>query len=120
MSAFHAYRWLDLFYDYSPSTIASLSSTRGNDSRVNDPTQPTRVVEGIRLRAYHLLIFVAPIGMLGGVPFANGVRTLPFGLPFLLVWIAAWVIATSVCMAVLYALDGRRTDSASPDSAGSP
>jgi hypothetical protein len=76
--------------------------------------------DSIRLRAYHLLIFVSPIGMLGGVPFANGVRTLFFGLPFLLVWIASWVIATSVCMAVLYAIDERRQELTPPDSAKSP
>jgi hypothetical protein len=87
---------------------------------VNRSAQIEPQADNIRLRAYHLLIFVAPIGMLGGVPFANGVRTLVFGLPFLLVWIAAWVIATSVCMAVLYAIDGRRSDVMPPDNAGGP
>jgi hypothetical protein len=63
----------------------------------------------LRLRAYHWLAVVPPIGMLGGVPFANRVHTLVLGLPFLLSWIVAWVLLAATCMAVLYALDHRAT-----------
>ncbi len=45
--------------------------------------------------------------MLGGVPFANRVHTLVWGLPFLLLWIVAWVLLTAGCMMLLYALDHR-------------
>jgi uncharacterized protein DUF3311 len=61
----------------------------------------------IRRRVYHWLALVPPLGMLGGVPFANRVHTLVLGLPFLLLWIVAWVILTAGCMALIYALDRR-------------
>jgi Protein of unknown function (DUF3311) len=71
---------------------------------MNDgPQGPPRT----RLRAYHLLALVPAIGMLGGVPHANHVRTRVVGLPFLLFWILGWVIATSVCMGLLNYLDRR-------------
>ncbi len=63
----------------------------------------------LRLRPYHWLAVVPPIGMLAGVPFANRVRTLVLGLPFLLSWIVAWVVLSAACMALLYALDHRAT-----------
>lgn len=62
-----------------------------------------------RLRKYHWLAIVPPIGMLGGVPFANRVHTLVLGLPFLLAWIVGWVVLASGCMALLYTLDHRAT-----------
>jgi hypothetical protein len=37
--------------------------------------------------------------MLGGLPFANRVFPLVFGLPFLIAWIVGWVIATAAIMA---------------------
>jgi hypothetical protein len=61
----------------------------------------------IRRRPYHWLAVVPPLGMLGGVPFANRIRTLVHGWPFLLLWIVAWVILTAGCMALIYALDRR-------------
>lgn len=61
----------------------------------------------IRHRAYHWLALVPPLGMLGGVPFANRVHALILGLPFLLLWIVVWVLLTAGCMALLYALDHR-------------
>jgi hypothetical protein len=69
-----------------------------------------------RLRAYHWLAFVPPLGMLGGVPFANRVHTLVLGLPFLLLWIVVWVILTAGCMALFYFLDHR----AAVDERGRP
>lgn len=60
-----------------------------------------------RLRPHHLLAVVPPAAILGGVPFANGVRTTVFGLPFLLFWIVACVLATSLVMAIVGALDRR-------------
>lgn len=61
----------------------------------------------LRLRAYHWLAVVPPLGMLGGVPFANHVHTLVLGLPFLLFWIVVWVVLAAACMALLYTLDHR-------------
>jgi hypothetical protein len=61
----------------------------------------------LRLRSYHWLAAVPPLGMLGGVPFANRVHTLVLGLPFLLFWIVGWVILAAACMGLLYHLDHR-------------
>jgi len=61
----------------------------------------------LRLRAYHWLALVPPLGMLGGVPFANRVHRLVLGLPFLLLWIVIWVVLTAACMALFYSLDHR-------------
>jgi hypothetical protein len=69
-----------------------------------------------RPRAYHLLALVPSLGMLGGVPFANRVHTLVFGLPFLLFWILAWVVATAVCMTVLYSIDRRVQPDVEPEN----
>ena len=66
-------------------------------------------------RAYHLLALVPSIGMLVGVPFANRVHTLVFGLPVLLLWILAWVLATAACMTVLYTIDRRVQPDLEPD-----
>ena len=65
----------------------------------------------LRRRAYHWLALIPPLGMLGGVPFANRVHALVLGFPFLLLWIEVWVILTAACMALIYALDHR----AAPD-----
>ncbi len=73
------------------------------------PTEPRTLP--LRFRAYHWLALVPPIGMLGGVPFANRVHTLVLGLPFLLLWIVVWVVLAAGCMVLLYALDHR----AAPD-----
>jgi hypothetical protein len=62
-----------------------------------------------RLRRYHWLAVLPPLGMLGGVPFANRIHTLVFGLPFLLFWIVAWVVCAAACMSLLYAFDHRAT-----------
>jgi uncharacterized protein DUF3311 len=62
-----------------------------------------------RLRGYHWLAVVPPLGMLVGVPFANRVHALVLGLPFLLLWIVVWVVCTAGCMTLLYALDHRAT-----------
>jgi hypothetical protein len=58
--------------------------------------------------------------MLSGVAFANRGSRFVFGLPFLLVWIIAWVVATSVCMALLYAIDQRRQPASDPSETESP
>jgi Protein of unknown function (DUF3311) len=56
--------------------------------------------------------------MLGGVPFANRVHTLVFGLPFLLLWIVVWVLLTAGCMTLLYALDHRAAAVATDERGG--
>jgi len=58
-----------------------------------------------RWHRYHLLGFLPTIGMLGGIPFANRVYPLIFGVPFLFAWIAAWVLATSLIMWCILRLD---------------
>jgi hypothetical protein len=68
---------------------------------MTEPTPP------LRLRPYHWLAVIPPLGMLIGVPFANRVQTLVLGLPFLLFWIVAWVVLAAACMAVVYRLDHR-------------
>jgi len=75
----------------------------------SEPTTPP-----LRLRSYHWLAAVPPLGMLGGVPIANRVQTLVLGLPFLLFWIVAWVLLAAACMGFLYHLDHRATSDASP------
>ncbi len=66
------------------------------------------------LRAYHLLALLPPLGMLGGIPFANRTEPYVLGLPFLLFWILAWVVGTSAVLAVIYGLDSRRAARGEP------
>jgi hypothetical protein len=61
-----------------------------------------------RWRPYHALALLPPIGLLGGIPFANRVEPYIRGLPFLLFWIVAWVVATSAIMGVIWLLDHRQ------------
>jgi hypothetical protein len=80
-----------------------------------DPPPPST----FRLRRYHLLALVPAIGMLVGVPFANGVQQLVWGFPFLLLWILGWVLITSGVMWVLLTLDRRQEDDdGMPDEPG--
>jgi hypothetical protein len=72
-----------------------------------------------RPRARHLLALLPTLGILVGVPFANGVRDYVLGLPFLLFWILACVIATSAVLALLGALD-RRDEAAAPPAPRGP
>lgn len=60
------------------------------------------------MRRYRWLAALPPLGMLGGIPFANRVQPYILGLPFLLAWIVAWVIATTLIMALIFALDSAR------------
>ncbi len=59
----------------------------------------TPVREPSRWRRYHLLALLPVLGMLGGLPFANRVYPLVFGLPFLMAWLVGWVVATAGIMA---------------------
>jgi hypothetical protein len=65
------------------------------------------------------LAIVPALLILFGVPFANRVHRLVFGLPFLLVWIVGCVLLTSAIMALVGALDatyeGRTENSPSAD-----
>ncbi|MHB1069744.1 MAG: DUF3311 domain-containing protein [Gemmatimonadaceae bacterium] len=65
----------------------------------------TPVREPSRWRRYHLLALLPVLGMLGGLPFANRVYPLVFGLPFLMAWLVGWVVATSAIMAFILRLD---------------
>jgi hypothetical protein len=74
-------------------------------------------------RIYRWLAIVPPLAMLIGVPFANRVNELVFGLPFLLDWIVGCVLLTSLVMAFINALDKRhqsRQDRAPGAGSGSP
>ncbi len=57
--------------------------------------------------AHRWLALVPPVGMLGGIPFANRVEPYVLGLPFLLFWVVLWVVLTAAVMAVVAALDER-------------
>lgn len=74
----------------------------------------------VRLRPHHLLALLPPLGLLVGVPLANGVRRAVFGMPFLLFWILACVVATSLVMAIVGALDRRAAADRRPPGAAGP
>jgi hypothetical protein len=58
-----------------------------------------------RWRRHHLLALLPALGMLGGLPFANRVHPLVFGLPFLMAWLVFWVLATAGIMGWMLHLD---------------
>ena len=60
-----------------------------------------------RLRPHHALALLPALGILVGVPFANGVHASVLGLPFLLFWILACVVLTAAVMALVGTLDRR-------------
>jgi len=68
------------------------------------PVEPP-VGQASRWRRYHLLALLPALGMLGGLPFANRVHPLVFGLPFLMAWLVGWVVATAGIMAWILRLD---------------
>ncbi len=49
-----------------------------------------------------------------GLPFANRLEPLVFGLPFLLFWMLAWVLLTPAFLALAYVLVQRAGGSAGP------
>lgn len=81
----------------------------------------TPVGEPSRWRRYHLLALLPVLGMLGGLPFANRVHPLVFGVPFLMAWLVGWVVATAGIMAFILRLDrlnGIATDEVQGQGAG--
>lgn len=81
----------------------------------------TPVREPSRWRRYHLLALLPVLGMLGGLPFANRVYPLVFGLPFLMAWLVGWVVATAGIMAWILRLDrlnGIATDEVQGEGTG--
>jgi membrane protein required for beta-lactamase induction len=60
-----------------------------------------------RVPIHRWLAVIPGLLILVGVPFANRVHGLLFGLPFLLVWILGSVVLTSPIMALVGALDAR-------------
>lgn len=83
------------------------------------PDAPLREeTRGQRWRAYHALALLPPLGMLGGLPFANRVHPLVLGLPFLFAWLVGWVLATSVVMAWILRLD--RAHGLAPNAPDAP
>ncbi|WP_396200533.1 DUF3311 domain-containing protein [Gemmatimonas sp.] len=60
-------------------------------------------------KPYRLLALVPAVAILGAPWFANRVEPRILGMPFLLAWIVCWVLMTSVVMAVIGALDSRRS-----------
>jgi len=69
-------------------------------------------------RPRHLLAALPTLGIVAGVPLANRVHRLVWGLPFLLVWILGCVLATSALLALLRRLD--RGAGAPPPDSGAP
>ncbi len=60
-------------------------------------------------KPYRLLALIPAVAILGAPWFANRVEPRMLGMPFLLAWIVGWVLMTSVVMAVIGALDSRRS-----------
>ena len=58
------------------------------------------------MRPAHALVPAAipVVALVGGLPFANRLEPMLFGMPFLLTWILGWVAATPVFLAVAYAI----------------
>jgi hypothetical protein len=81
------------------------------DRRTSDP---------LALRPYHALALVPAIGMLGGIPFANGVESTVLGLPFLLAWIVGWIVVTSAVLGLLYRVDAAALRGLGHDVVGPP
>ena len=81
------------------------SSRRRSSIWVVAMPSDTRVPAPHRWRRYHLLALLPALGMLGGLPFANRVYPLVFGLPFLMAWLVGWVVATAGIMAWILRLD---------------
>ena len=63
------------------------------------PTPPGRP------RPHRWLALLPTVAICAGVPIANRVHALVFGLPFLLAWIVGCVLLTSLVMAIVHALD---------------
>jgi hypothetical protein len=42
------------------------------------------------------------VGVIGLIPFTNGVTWTLWNIPFLYLWIFAWFILTSVCLAICW------------------
>lgn len=61
----------------------------------------------MKLRVYHWLAVVPPVGVLAGVPFVNHARPLVLGLPPLMAWMILWILVTPIVLGVIFALDGR-------------
>ncbi len=59
-----------------------------------------------------LIPAVVPIlALIFGLPFANRLHPVIFGLPFLLFWILGWVLVTPLFLGAAYLLDlGRNQD----------
>ncbi len=62
----------------------------------------------MNVRPYYWLALIPPLGMLGGIPFANRATPLVFGMPPLMTWMIAWVLITPIVMGVILLLDNRR------------
>jgi membrane protein required for beta-lactamase induction len=48
---------------------------------------------------------IPALALVAGLPFANRLEPVVFGLPFLLFWILGWVVVTPAFLAVAYVLD---------------
>jgi Protein of unknown function (DUF3311) len=48
------------------------------------------------------------LGICVAVPLVNRVTPYVLGLPFLVFWVSVWTVLTSVCMALVHALDPAR------------
>ena len=62
----------------------------------------------MKVRRYYWLALIPPLGMLGGIPFANRPSPHVFGMPPLMAWMIAWVLITPIVMGVILLLDNAK------------
>jgi hypothetical protein len=55
-----------------------------------------------------VLAAIPPLALTLGIPFANRLEPMIFGLPFLLAWIVAWILATPLCLFFAYRAERAR------------
>jgi Protein of unknown function (DUF3311) len=58
----------------------------------------------MRSRLALLVALIPAVALVAGLPFANRLDPVVFGLPFLLAWILGWVLATPAFLAAAYLL----------------
>lgn len=52
-----------------------------------------------------ILTIIPFLWIVGGLPFANKVHPIIFGLPFLAFWISAGIAVSFLCTAIMYRID---------------
>lgn len=60
-----------------------------------------------RFRKHWLLLVIPYVWGVFLIPWANGVKTQPFGMPFLEVWMLLGVVVASICVGIVFIIDKR-------------